>query len=222
VNAAKEPAWLGIALGIGVGFVVGTVFLRGTSSSRNQDSDDFVRVAMISMHRDAHVKELLAAGRIPVATWGGGKTGYWVQVPASQIDRAMTVLRKDAKDHHYYIHFGDQHPISLLEKKWIEAWVDAPYADLLSRSQYSPSTDVGACLRHPEVASVANTYPKISRIRYLKHKLFEASAKTVVVEELWMEMFPESDGGKRRLSGFQVFDGGREVHCITDRERSSD
>jgi hypothetical protein len=177
---------------------------------------------MIGMDRDAHVKGLLATSNIPVVTWGGGKTGYWVQVPETQAFRAITILMKDAKKLHYYIHFGDQHPLSMQEEKWTEPWADAPYPDLLSRPQYSSSTEVGACLRRPEVADVAKTYSKISRIRYLRHNLFETAGKNAVVEELWLEKFPEVYGGKRRRSSFQIFGDGGEVHCVADKEWSKD
>jgi len=212
---------LGIALCIGIGLAVGTVFLRGPRSPHNHDSEDFVSVALISMESDAHVKELLAGSQIPAVTWGGGKTGYWVQVPECQVLRAMTVLRKNAKDLHYYIHFGDQHPLSH-EEKWIEPWIDAPYPDLLSRAQYSSSTQVGVCLRHPEVAGIAKTYSKISRIHYFRHKLFDGAKDTSLVEELWIEKFPELYGGKRRISCFQILNGGGEVHCVVDKESTKD
>lgn len=217
----KEPVWLGFALAIGIGFMVGAVWLRRPPSVHIQDSPPFVRVAMIGVDRSANVMQLLNASNIPVVTWGGSHTGYWVEVLESEAYRAIAVLRKDAKQLHYFINFGDQHPLSRGDN-WITPWVDAPYSELLGRPQYSSTTDVGVCLRQPEVASVAKTYSKISRISYYKQELIGVAGRIAVIEDLWLEKFPGLYGGKRRFSAFQIIDGGGEVHCITDKESSKD
>lgn len=216
----KEPAWLGLALAIGMGLMVGSVSVRRPSSSHTQDSEPFFSVAMIGMDREAHVKQLLAAHGIPFAVWGSGHGGYWVEVPVSQALRAIEVLRADAKTLHYYVHFSDRHPQALSEGKWLEHPVDLPYADLLSRPEFAASTALGTCLRHPDVATVARTFSKISQIRYLRYLLSEAARDRVEVEEVWLVNFPAAVGGKRRSAGFQIMGSGASVHLIKDTESS--
>jgi hypothetical protein len=109
---------------------------------------------------------------------------------------------------------------STLDEEWIKPWVDAPYSELITRPQCLSLTDVGACLRQPEVPSIAKTYPKISRVRHWRKNLFETTGKSAVIDELWLEKFPDYYGGKRRFSVFQIFGSGGEVHCISDSESS--
>jgi len=202
-----------------MGFMVGAVWLRPHAASHARRDEEFVSVAMMGPKSRDRVMQVLKSSDIPAVTWGGSHTGFWVQVPESEAYRAISLLRKDAGQLHYPITFGDQHPLSKGDQ-WITPWADAPYADILGRPQYSSLTEVGACLRIAEVASVAMTYSKISRISYFRQTLSGVSGRIAVIEDLWLEKFPESYGGKRRITGFQVIDGGLGVHCVSDTEAS--
>ena len=174
---------------------------------------------MTSMTQQDRVNSILAKHSIPVAMWGGGKPGYWVEVPESKALQALEVLRIDAKRDWFYIHFGDRHQLQS-EPMWLEPWVDASYSEILNRPQYSPSTVIGACLRNGMIARVAQTYPKISRIAYRRDRLFNSGPWNLSVEEVWLEKFPDAPGGKRKSSVFQVFEGRQEAHVIRDGEWS--
>lgn len=217
----REPVWLGCGLVFGVAAVLGIVWNRHASYRESHESKPLVFIAMIGQNRDAHVKELFGANRILVVTWGGSHSGQWVEVPEGQAAQAIQLLHQDAKEHRYYVHFGDRHPSRCTEEPWIVPPANAPYSEMLTRPEYSKATVVGACLRLPEVADVARTYPRISRVRYFKRHLLEASEASPLLEELCIENFVEPSGGKGRDTTFQIFREVETVHCVGDVERDS-
>jgi hypothetical protein len=217
----KEVVRLACLLGIGVGVILSLVWHRRSLPSPAEESEPFTSIAITSMSQTDRVNGLLGPHDILVAMWGGGKTGYWVQVPKSKALQAIEILRSDARRDWFYIHFGDRHPLES-DAPWLVPWVDASYSEIINLPQYSSSTDIGACLRNGVIASVAQTYPKISRIAYRRDRLFESGRWNLSIEKVILEKFPDTPGGKRRSSHFQVFEGRQEAHVIWDGEPSRD
>jgi len=210
----KEPAWLGCGLVFGVAAAVGIAWNRHSDFWEAQESKPLVVIAMIGQNRDAHVKELLGAHRILVVTWGGSHSGYWVQVPEWQAERAILLLLQDAKEQGYSVHFGDHHVYSHSDAEWINPSVNVPYQELLDRPQYGEATEVGACLRRAEVATEAKAYSKIRRVRYSCRLLWEAVERSPLIQEILLEGSSSSREGVRRYSEVQILSLGGKVHCF--------
>jgi hypothetical protein len=210
----KEVVRLACLLGIGVVVVLSVVWQR---QSLPPESEPFISIALTDTGQRGRVNHLLEKLDIPVAMWGGGKTGTWVEVPESRALQALEILRSEAQREWFYIHFGDRHPM-VSEPEWLLPWVDASYPEILNLPRYASSTDIGACLRNGVIAKVAQTYPKISRIAYRRDRLFESGRWDLSIEKVWIEKFPDAPGGKRRSSHFQVFEGRQEAHVLRDGE----
>jgi hypothetical protein len=212
-RSLSTVGWLGCFLAIGVMLMILVVESRRNALPRQQDSDIMVRIAGVGgtdypVHE--RIRLVLEGNGIPVAMWGS--RFYNVTVIRSEAKSAIKILRKDAKERGYWIHFGD-----FSDTEPLSDWVYAPYVQILERVKYAASTDLGACLRHPDVATLARGYPQIDRILYQRIPLFESCAKDQMIEEVRLEQYLKPGTRKRRTTLFQIFGDQGEVHIPINR-----
>jgi len=206
-------AWLGCFLAIGVMLMILVVESRRNALTRQQDSDIMVRIAGVGGTDDPvheRIRLVLEGEGIPVVMWGS--RFHNVTVLRSEATRAIKILRKDAKERGYWIHFGD-----FPDTEPLSDWVYAPYAQILEHEKYAASTDLGACLRHPDVATLARGYPQIDRILYQRIPLFQSCAKDQVIQDVSLEQYLKPGTRKRRTTLFQIFGDQGEVHIPINR-----
>ena len=215
----REDVGLGILLLLGVAAMVGVVLNEEPYPPRPQEPIEGYLIAMVGprdLKTQRRVTQVLKTHGMGVIQWGI-RVGSWVQLYDGDPLEAIQILRKDSKSHGYYIRFGSNHPFTF-SRGAKSLWVHASYSEILKRPEFAPSTDVGACLRQPDVAESLGTYPTIDRIMYLRQPLFIYKGKGEgFIEELLVEQRPAVGTRKNRISHFQVFEGENEVHVVYHR-----
>lgn len=214
----REDVGLGILLLLGVAAIVGKVLNRDPTSPPPEEPPKLFRIAMVGgndSETHSRVMQVIKSHGMEVLVGGGGRAGKWVVLTDGNSREVTQILRKDSKSRGYYIRFGSASPWSFGEHAETHS-VQAPYSEILTRPEYAESTQLGACLRRPDIAKALLRYLEIDEIMYLRRPLFEEGKGESIVDELLVVQLLEVGTRKNRSSYFQVFEGENEVHVVFD------
>ena len=168
-----------------------------------------------------HLHSLLAAHAVDCLM--EGSVVYGVSVPTDKYSEALRLIQEDLRQRKYditlYTGAGDL-KFSVPDADWKSTEPKVTCADLLSRGDYAPSTDLGGLLRTREVQNEALAFPYVMRIESLERSYLDSQQIAQVGHEVVIELAvkPDEEIAGHRLR-FQVWDSGKQIRSFGGSER---
>jgi len=195
------------------------ILIGGCRSScptkRSPHCNDWVRVVRIRSNDPisaTHIRNLLKLRSIQ-CTFGVSSVCP-ISVPKEDWNRAVPILREDAKRRKYWIEFYEGSPRSYcpLDQPRNQVSVNMGYQQLLDSGRYPASSNLGAFLRHKGVQDQASTFKCVISMDLLKRDYLGSDAQWHTGYSISLEMATSlgEDALTSSMSG-QAWDNGSQV-----------
>lgn len=158
-----------------------------------------------------HIANLLLAHDIESRI--NGSVIHGVEVPATQADEAIRLLRADASKRGYYIFFGeDDYIVAAAPKKCL---IRRCFDDVIKQPDYTKTTDLGRFLRSKEITRLVAKYPDMTSLAVHKRHYLATPQEFRIGYDIVLELQKSLQKGDDGYRGwYQVYDNGHKVQFL--------